>query len=196
MSKATEIDLHDLSEVGQAAQASQKLDPVVITMPPKMPAELLTPDAQAAMNALISAAVASAIGALAPVIKEIGFSPEKMAEYERIRTQPTNKEILAQLRDKRERRLQQEDEIAARATRAASQKNCPHQYPTGSSAIHLTHNYPDRQTRGTCALCMLPIHPREWRIGAPDNENPRGVPYVEPEHPLYYLVKRREANGG
>jgi len=63
-------------------------------------------------------------------------------------------------------------------------------------SINVVRNYPDRQPRFTCALCSVWINPREWQIGPPDAENPRGKPFIAEAHPQFKMASEVLATKG
>jgi hypothetical protein len=149
---------------------------------PKVPTSMLNPEAQAYTNALVSEAIKGVFAQLGPMLQSIALTPEKLAEAERLRRAP---DPAAVARELRERKMTQQDLEENERQKQANQSACPHVYPTGQATWHVVRNYPDRQPRFSCPLCSIWVTPREWRIGAPDQNNPRGVPYIVPEHPLY-----------
>jgi len=162
-------------------------------VPVKTPEALLTPESQAATNAMISAAIRGVFEQLGPMLEKMALTPEKLAESERLRRAPDPAVIARELR---ERKLMAADLEDAERQKAANQSACPHAYPTGQAAWHVVRNYPDRNPRYTCPLCSCWVTPREWRIGAPDAENPRGRAYIAPEHPLYREASKILASKG
>jgi hypothetical protein len=154
---------------------------------------LRTPEAQAATNAIVAEAVKSVFAQLGPLLESMALTPSKIAEAEKMRRAKSPEEIA---RDLRERQLMQADLAEAEATKKASQNACPHAYPTGQQSYHVVRNFPDRQPRFSCPLCSIWITPREWRIGAPDADNPRGRAFIAEEHPLYKEASRILASKG
>jgi hypothetical protein len=162
---------------------------------PKMetPRELISPEAQAYVNASINEAIRGIFTQLAPVLQSIALTPEKIAEAERLRRAPTEEEMAHKLREERERKQWGEDEKANRANQIARQKNCPHKDAKQNWSVSLVHNYPDHQARGLCMLCHKLFEPKHWIIAAPDANNPRGrAMLVEPD-PQYFIVQILES---
>ena len=151
------------------------------------------------MLAMINTAVVSAVQAsvksifleLKPALESIALTPEKLREANKPYVDPVMerrkiREALKFRQDEKER-----DEQIQR-----QQKACPHTYPTGTPSISLVHNHPDHQPRGICMQCGSWIHPMEWRIGAPDDQFPRGHEYTEPAHPFYKQVLQLDRQRG
>jgi hypothetical protein len=159
----------------------------------ELPESLRTPEGQAVINATVAEAVKSIFASLAPMLQSMALTPEKIAEAEKMRRAKPPEEIARELR---ERRLMQQDLAEAEEQKKALQSSCPHSYPTGQLAWHVVRNFPDRQPRFSCPLCSLWCTPREWRIGTPDAENPRGRAFIAEEHPLYRDASRILASKG
>jgi hypothetical protein len=155
---------------------------------PEVPAAFQTPEGQSYVNASIGAAVREIFREVAPLLQSIALTPEKLAAAEELRRAPTDEQKAAKAREKREKEMTRIDAEENRKNTARLQARCPHAYPLGGSSINLVRNMPDNQPRGICALCQAWITPREWRIAAPDAENPRGRPYIADAHPLYHKV--------
>ena len=174
--KSSEVEVKSLSEPGAKA----------VSKGPKVPDILVNPESQAYITASINEAVKSVFASLAPVLKETmeatALTPQKMLEMENLRRAPDPDKLKRELR---ERALLYEDEKERLATIARSQAACRHKYPTGTYSTSTISNYPDRQMRILCHLCLKVYHPAQWVIGAPDQENPRGRAYIEPETPGY-----------
>lgn len=148
--------------------------------------------ANAETNALVAAAVKEAIAGvfaqLGPILKDMAITPDKLREANKPYKDP------AQVaREIREMTIWKEDEAENRRLTRMRQDACLHIDDNGRSSIQVMHNYPDRQPRGICAHCQDLIHPREWRIGAPDAKHPRGVPYLVEPHKDYRTVMQLEA---
>jgi len=161
--------------------------------PGQLPDAMRTPEAQATINATIAEAVRSVFASLAPMFASMALTPEKIAEAEKIRRAPDPATVARELR---ERKLMQQDLAEAEQQKREQQNACPHQYPTGQLTWHVIRNFPDRQARFSCPLCALWVTPREWRIAAPDAENPRGRAFIAEEHPLYREASRVLASKG
>jgi hypothetical protein len=151
------------------------------------PEALRTPEAQAVINATVAEAVKSVFASLAPMLQSMALTPEKIAEAEKMRRAPDPATVARELR---ERKMMQADLAEAEAQKKEQQNQCPHHYPTGQAAWHTVRNFPDRQPRFSCPLCGLWCAPREWRIGPPDQDNPRGRAYIAEAHPLYQDASR------
>lgn len=155
-----------------------------------------TPETQAIINSMVSAAVKEAISGvfenMKPMMESIALTPEKLAKAEELRRAPDPAKVA---REARERQLMKEDIDEARRNVARAQKNCTHKDLNRKYSISLIHNYPDRGTRGVCTHCHLMIEPCHWEIGAPDAKNPRGTPVLIAESPLYHIVRELEATG-
>ena len=152
----------------------------------------LSPEALAMINSTIAAAVkeamAAAMGMLGPIIEKIAITPDKLREANRPYEDP--KKVLREARESAKSKMDEQE--IAKAT-AARQAACNHTYTNGISSINLCHNMPDRQPRGVCVTCGAWIHPREWRIGAPTEEYPRGKAYIVDAHRDYRIVQNLES---
>lgn len=146
-----------------------------------------TPEQLANQNAMISAAVTEAVkqvfASLAPVLKEIALTPEKLRDINK-----PYKDPAAIARELREMTLWKADEAENRRLEKQRQDNCLHQDERGQSSLRIIRNYADRQPRGICMHCHALITPKEWRIGAPDKDNPRGRAYLAEPHKNYQQV--------
>jgi hypothetical protein len=149
----------------------------------------LSPEQLGAMNAMVAAAVKEAMvgmaAVFAPMVQQMAITPEKLREANRPYVDPKKK-----LREDRETKLWREDIDDARRTTQMSKDNCIHQDDNQRTSIRLIRNFPDRQVRGVCVKCQDIIHPKEWRIGAPDEQNPRGVAYTVAPHKDYLIVRQ------
>jgi hypothetical protein len=154
----------------------------------QVPPELLTPAAQAAMNANTAAMVRELFTQLAPLLKDISLSPEKLALMESLRRAPTEEQAAAAARSKREKSLMIAEANENAKNLANRQAGCNHRYKTGALSLGIVRNFPDRQPRGVCMACNIWLTPREWRIGPPSEEWPRGKEYIAPAHSQYSLV--------
>ena len=157
------------------------------------PKELLTPAAQAYTNNLINEAIKGVFAQLGPILESIALTPEKLAQAEALRRAPDPASVARELR---ERKLTQQEAEENRQNLLRNQAACPHRYPTGQLSINVVRNYPDRQPRFTCALCSVWINPREWQIGPPDAENPRGKPFIAEAHPQFKMASEVLATKG
>jgi hypothetical protein len=159
----------------------------------------LSPEALGAVNmataAAVKEAVAGVFAALGPMLKEISaanaMSPEKLGAVLREAGKDPKKEArdaAAIEREIREMLIWKEDEEQNRKLIQDRQDNCPHIDENGHSSVQLVHNFPDQHPRGICAHCQCLIHPKEWRIGAPTKEFPRGKPCLVNPHKNYMTV--------
>jgi hypothetical protein len=152
----------------------------------------LSPEALAVINSTTKAAVESAVAAvfasLAPVLKDMAITPDKLREANRPYEDPAK---LA--RELRESLKSKQDEAENLRMNAARKAACPHVDKNGRPSIFLAHNQPDRQPRGICVVCHDWIHPKEWRIGPADDKNPRGKAYLVEPHKDYRIVMQLES---
>lgn len=142
-----------------------------------------TNDVQALVAAAVKEAVSGVFSQLGPLLQSLAITPEKLREANKPYKDPA---IIA--RELREMLIWKEDEAEARRLIAERQNACQHKDDNNRSSINLIRNYPDRQPRGICVHCHAYIHPREWRIGAPDAKHPRGVPFLVEPHKDYAVV--------
>ncbi len=161
---------------------------------PSTPPELLSAAAQAHMNTNTAEMVRELFAQLAPLLKDISLSPEKLALMEQLRRAPTEDQEKAAARNKRERKLMQDEQTENAKNLAISQSICLHRYKTGALAINLVHNTFDGRPRGVCVLCSVWIHGKEWRVSNPTPEHPRGELYVADAHPLVHLLREKMMN--
>jgi hypothetical protein len=158
----------------------------------KTPTALITPEAQAFVNASISAAIKEAVAgvfsSLGPILKDMQMTPDKIRAANTPYIDPAK-----EARNKRETEKSKADEKELRAMDAARKAACPHMDQNQRSSIRLIHNYPDRQPRGICPICHDIIFPRHWEILAPDAENPKGKAVLVDAHPHYRTVELLEA---
>ncbi len=179
-------DLSGLTQPAPAVQPSPASEPEAATKNIPTPAVLLTPEAQAYTNTLISEAIRGVFAQLAPVLQSIALTPEKLAEAEAMRRAPDPKLVARELREKQLMMAEQEEN---RKNLLRNQAACPHKYPTGQWAVNVVRNYPDRQERFICSLCQSFFEPKRWVIDAPDAENPRGKPRIAEMHSQYMQVR-------
>jgi hypothetical protein len=148
----------------------------------------MTPELIALVNASTTAAIKEAMAGMstmmAQVIQEVALTPEKLREA----TKPYKDPVEANRAIREKMRFRQE-EIDSEKAKRLTRDNCPHKYKTGHGAIGVIRNFYDNQPRGLCMLCQDFFTPREWRIGAPTEEEPNGVAYIAPAHPQYQLVR-------
>jgi len=152
----------------------------------------LTPEALAVMNSAIAKAVQESVSAifanLKPTLESMAITPEKLREANRPYEDPKRAE-----RDARETKKSKADEAELRQLTAARRAACPHLDANGRSSINLVHNQPDHQPRGICVTCGDWIFPKEWRIGPPDDQNPRGRAFLVEPHKDYKIVMSLES---
>jgi hypothetical protein len=166
--------------------------PIMSTNPDNNRSSALSPEAIAMINSATSAAVSEAVKAvfasLAPMMKEMAITPEKLREANKPYIDPAKaaRELRETLKFKQD---EQEQILADRARKA----QCPHIDKNGRPSIFLVHNQPDHQPRGICVVCHDWIHPREWRIGPADEKNPRGKAVLVDPHKDYRIVTQLES---
>jgi hypothetical protein len=152
----------------------------------------LTPEQLGAINNATASAVKSALEAvmsgLIPVFQGMQLTPEKIQEMKKPYVDPAKME-----RDLREAQKTKEDAEEASRLTAARKAGCPHLDKNGRSSINISHNHPDHQPRGICVICHDWITPKEWRIGAPTKEFPRGKAFVAEPHKDYRIVMQLES---
>lgn len=147
-----------------------------------------TPEQLAQTNAMISQTVKELFANLAPMLKDMAVTPDKLREANRPYVDP-----MKIAREFRESQKSKADEEELRRVTAARRAQCPHLDKNGRSSINLVHNFPDHQVRGICVLCGDWIYPREWRIDAPDEKNPRGRAYIVDAHKNYATCLQLES---
>lgn len=152
----------------------------------------LSAEAIAVINSATAKAVQEAVTAvftsLGPVLKDMAITPEKLREANRPYEDPAKA-----AREARESLKSKQDEAEIARITAERRAMCPHLDKNGRSSINLCHNQPDHQPRGVCVICGDWIFPREWRIGAPDEKNPRGKAYLVEPHKDYKMVIQLES---
>lgn len=148
----------------------------------------LSPESIAAINEATRSAVQAVFASLAPVLKDMALTPEKLREANKPYTDPEKLK-----RELRESMKSKQDEEELRQLTKARRDACPHLDKNGRSSINIVHNQPDHQPRGICVLCGDWIHPKEWRIGAPTDEFPRGRAYLVEPHKDYRIVMQLES---
>lgn len=159
------------------------------------PMELLSPEAQGTVNKAMSAAISEAVSAavaesvksifagLAPVLKDLQLTPEKLNELKKPFIDPDT--VARNLREARQTRKQDEENRKNDELRKA---NCPHKDQNMKESISLIHNYPDHQVRGVCHVCMDLIEPKRWYIEAPDKATGDSKAVLLPAHKDYGRV--------
>jgi len=154
----------------------------------------LSPEMLATINSTTKAAVESAVAAvllgLKPVFEGMQLTPDKLREANRPFEDPAKVKLAE--RNLRESLKSKADEAELRRTTEARRAACPHLDANGRSSIDLVHNQPDHQPRGICVTCGDWIFPKEWRIGPPDAENPRGRAFLVEPHRDYKIVMQLE----
>ncbi len=111
--KEKESETPDLGGLAQAGTTAVQAAPVAESEPAspkssqklKTPAELMTPEAQAYTNQLVTNAVKEIFAQMAPLLQSIALTPEKLAEAEKLRRAPTEDELAKKLREAREKKL-------------------------------------------------------------------------------------------
>jgi hypothetical protein len=149
----------------------------------------LSPEQLGAINMATAAAVKEAIAGMAaffsPMIEKMAITPEKLREANKPYVDPKKA-----AREERETKLWRQDIEDNRRNLQSAQDNCLHEDDNQRTSIRLIRNFPDRQVRGVCVKCQAIIHPKEWRIGAPNDANPRGVAYLVEPHKDYLKVRQ------
>jgi hypothetical protein len=120
-----------------------------------------------------AAGAASVVAMLAPFLEQLAKMPEAMKamaitpeQIQAIRTpyvDPSTKE-----RETREGQATRDQDAELKRNIKKAQEQCTHTDKNRVSCINLIHNFHDHQPRGICVHCYDLIHPREWRVGAPD----------------------------
>ena len=144
-----------------------------------------------AVNAAVKSAISGVFESLGPVLEKIALTPEKLRESMKPYVDPAT---IA--REIRERQHMKEQDAENRLKIEARQKNCSHKDGNEKWSLSLVHNFPDRNPRGVCPICNIFIHPAEWRIAAPGDPRYHARKdhcYIEPEHPLYGIVRGLES---
>jgi hypothetical protein len=159
------------------------------------PSDLLSPEAQGHQNVAMSAAISEAVSqavassvktifeGLAPVLKDLQLTPEKLNELKRPYLDPET--VARNLREAKQTRAQDAEN---RKNNALLRANCPHLDGNKRDSISVIHNYPDHQVRGVCHVCMDLIEPRRWVIDAPDKVTGESKAHIEPAHKDYPRV--------
>lgn len=140
---------------------------------------IITEQTSAAVRETVTAVFAS----LGPALQNMALTPEKLREINRPYVDPAH-----EARQKREMLLWKQDEEDRLKNERKVKDNCRHMDERGQTSLRLIRNYPDRQPRGICVLCHDLITPKEWRIAAPDEKNPRGKAYLAEPHKDYMTV--------
>jgi hypothetical protein len=173
--------------------------------------DLLTPEAQAQVNQSMSAAVQEATASavpdataaavaeavksvfaqLAPFLKDLQLTPEKLNELKKPFEDPL---VLA--RNAREARQTRMQDAENRKNNELMRANCPHLDQNKRDSISIIHNYPDRQVRGVCHICMDVIEPRRWVIDAPDPATGETKARIADAHKDYQRVLLLAAQSG
>jgi len=163
----------------------------------------MSPEVQAIVNSTVAAAVKEAVSGvfanLAPLLRDMAITPEKLREANRPYEDPEKikRELRESLKSKK-------DEAELRRMDAERKANCPHLDRNGRTAINLCHNHCDHQPRGVCVLCSDWIHPKEWRIAASEEQaaqlaishseqHLKGCAYVVAAHKNYPTVMALES---
>ena len=157
---------------------------------PGVPPELLNPASQAYMNATIGAAIREALQGLAPILASSGLTVEKLQLMEDMRRAPSADQAAAAARSKREKQLMIQEANDNAQNIANQQSGCEHRYSSHALAVSAIRNFPDRNPRFICHLCMLVVQPRRWDILAPNEKFPRGEEKIVDAHPLYASIRK------
>ena len=120
-------------------------------------------DSPALVKEAVAAAVASVFASLAPMLEKLALTPDKIAALKAPYVDP-----LTSAREQRMNIMGREEEKRNREAEQWAKDNCAHKDKNDKDSICLNHNYPDRRPRGVCVLCRDVIHPKEWRLDAPD----------------------------
>jgi hypothetical protein len=188
---AKKNDAPDLGNITAPAAATET--------PLAVPPELLSPQAAAYVNTLVSRAVqealAAAMKANAPTT---GLTSEglvaALTEAERLRRVPTETEVAKLKRQQREKRQMHEEQELNRRNLALVQENCGHRYPSNALAVAIINNFHDRNPRFVCLKCHLLIEPRRWSVGEfPSEEHPKGHDRIVDAHPLWASMAKEYA---
>lgn len=146
-----------------------------------------SPEQLAAVTQMTSAAVRETVAeifkSLGPALAGMALTPEKIQALTKPYVDPAK-----EARSKREMLLWKQEEEARIKSEREAKDNCRHLDKRGQTSIRLIRNFPDRNPRGICMHCHDLIHPREWRIGTPDEKNPRGRAYLVDQHKDYMTV--------
>jgi hypothetical protein len=157
------------------------------TSPENTRSAAFTPEQLAQVNEMAAALVKESVSAifqsLGPALKDMALTPDKIRALNAPYIDPK-----VEARQKREMILFKQDEDARIKQERAMKDQCNHQDKRGQTSLRLIRNFPDRQPRGVCVLCHDLITPKEWRIGAPDEQNPRGKAYLAAPHKDYQTV--------
>lgn len=147
----------------------------------------LSPEILAIVHSAVASSVSEAVKSvfenMVPVFKDMAITPEKLREANRPYEDPAKT-----AREARESQKSKEDEAEIAKMTAQRRANCPHLDKNGRTSICLVHNQPDHQPRGVCVICGDWIYPKEWRIAASDEKNPRGRAYLVEPHKDYKMV--------
>jgi hypothetical protein len=147
----------------------------------------MTPETLAVVNSAVASAVGEIMKGLLPTFQAMALTPEKIAA---LREPPVDPKARARLlREERENLNSKEQEAETQAIIKFQKDHCTHKDKNEKDSICLIRNYHDRQPRGVCMLCNDLIHPREWRIGAPDDRGKTQATIV-PAHKDYDRVLR------
>jgi hypothetical protein len=149
---------------------------------PEMMAEI-TAQTSAAVQEAVQASVAAVFASLAPMLESLALTKEKIQELKAPFIDP---KVAA--REKREAQMNREQIEEMNAAIAWRQSHCLHQDANGKDIIAINHNWTDRNPRGICMRCSLVIHPKEWRIGAPDPITGKSQAYIVEAHRDYPRV--------
>lgn len=147
-----------------------------------------TAEQLAMLNTILSQGIKEAMQAIAPVLRDVALTPDKIRLMEEERRKLTPEQQQAADRSKRERERDREQMMADAQRAQAIKDSCPHQDDKGMEALCLVHNYPDRQPRGICPKCHSIIEPKHWEIDAPDPQTGKTRPVLKDASPNYHRV--------
>lgn len=156
----------------------------------------VSPEAQGAINdaaklavqTAVETALAGVFAGMKPTFDAMAALPASLRDINKPFVDPAKA-----AREARESKKSKADEAEIARINKARREACAHLDKNGRPAINLVHNFPDHQPRGICVICHDWIHPKEWRIGAPTEAEPRGRAYCVEPHKDYRIVLQIEA---
>jgi len=143
---------------------------------------------------VVAKTVEAVMATLAPILKEISLSPEKIEAIRRPWVDPNQAETERKLREQ-----MANDEKRGRAKNKAVQDACAkmgHRHPQDptKNTVNIIRNFHDGQSRGICQRCLKIIQPLHWEIYY-DDKDPNGRRVAIPEDEDYYIVRQLESTG-
>lgn len=138
---------------------------------------------QTATQQAVQAAVAGVFAQLAPFLKDMALTPEKIQALKAPFIDP---KVAA--REAREAQNSREEMDRIRKETEWRRSRCPHKDKQGNESISVVHNQLDHQPRGVCMLCNDWIHPREWVFDAPDATTGKSKARIRDAHKDYPRV--------